>query len=75
MRGVLQMSSKNPIAVELGRLGGKAKSARKTEANRAKSRAYWQGVRERRRLGLADENAGQKHTEGSDAVQWSISDA
>jgi hypothetical protein len=38
---------KNPHAQALGRLGGKAKSPKKTEANRAKAIKRWE--REKRR--------------------------
>lgn len=37
----------------LGRLGGMAKSARKTAANRAKARAYWDRVFQLRQRGQA----------------------
>jgi len=35
----------NRAAQEMGRLGGKAKSEAKTNANRAKARKYWDDVR------------------------------
>jgi hypothetical protein len=35
----------NSAATQLGRLGGRAKSTAKTEANRAKAVAFWDEVR------------------------------
>ena len=41
----METTNANPAAVALGRLGGRATSAKKTAANRAKAAAYWDRVR------------------------------
>lgn len=44
-RGNVEGGVKNRAAVTLGRLGGKATTPAKREANRLKALAYWRAVR------------------------------
>ena len=41
---------KNPAAVSLGKLGGLAKSAKKTKANQVKIQAYWDNKKKKNKL-------------------------